>query len=300
MGHIRGGLLDTKDAGASPRSREHHRTSTHRGWYLVIAASLGLAVVSWATNITTTAQISGEADGFLTLRYTLSKLANSGTAWAGLGIACGWFVRRPWQAAAAGIAGSLLSLFAHYAMGRTSGMFDATVWAENSHWFAAALIFGGPLALVGAGARRSDMWGLVARLAIPVGAVLEPFVVDIFTMSPMRTWPDRFATITCGVILIVGGLVSGAAIIRSSWLPWSVKVPIDEEYHLQDHRPRRSAQSQLAPGTSSSSTAMASDAHSVERGSRIENLPIQAAQTINRPTYRAAVKVPSEASEAQP
>ncbi len=59
-----------------------------RSWLLVVVVALALAVVCWATNITTMSQMSGEADEFKTFRLTVSKLANSGTAWAGLAILC--------------------------------------------------------------------------------------------------------------------------------------------------------------------------------------------------------------------
>ncbi len=198
------------------RDQAHPKVGTNfdrRGWFLVGTAALALAVVSWVTNVTTMAQISGEANEFLTFRNTLSKLANSGTAWAGLAILCGWSVRRPISAAMAGVAGSWLALAAHYAIGRISGMFAADIWTENVEWFMAAVLFGGPLGLVGAAARRGDVWGFIARLVVPVGAVLEPFVIGMFTSSPMRSWPDRFASVVCGIILIAGGVVCGVAFV---------------------------------------------------------------------------------------
>lgn len=205
--------MDADHVTATPRPREPGTGSGRRGWYLVVAAALGLALVSWFTNITTMAQISGEADGFLTVRYIFSKLANSGTAWAGLGIVCGWFVRRPLQAAAAGILGSLLSLVAHYAVGRASGMFTASIWVENTEWFLAAIIFGGPLGLIGALARRPDAWGLAARLVVPVGAVLEPFVIGMFSLHPLESAPHRISSTITGFVLLLGGAVMGATIV---------------------------------------------------------------------------------------
>lgn len=198
--------------GASPPLGELDKKSARRGWYLVVAAALAVSLVSWATNITTEAQLSGQADGFLTVRRTFSKLANSGTIWAGLGMACGWFVRRPLPAAVAGILGSLLSLIAHYALGRISGMFTATIWGENLEWFVAAMILGGPLGLVGATARRVDVWGLAARLMVPLGAVLEPFVKGMF-LHPLMTAPHHTAALACGVILFLGGAMAGTRVV---------------------------------------------------------------------------------------
>ena len=189
--------------------------NTSRGWVLVLAVAMALAIVSWVSKVPTEAQVAGDADGWLTLRLTIRKLANSGTIWAGLGITCGWLVRRPLPAAAAGIFGSLFSLTAHYALGQVFGTFDATIWAEKRSWFVAALVFGAPLGLVGAMARRTDAVGLGARLVIPLGAILEPIVLGMLTVS--NEWPDpvRISSIASGLILLVLGLVGGAQALRS-------------------------------------------------------------------------------------
>lgn len=187
-----------------------------QGWLLVVIAALALAVVSWATNITTMSQISGEANEFTTFRLTISKLANSGTAWAGLAILSGWLVRRPLQSFVAGIVGSEFSLAAHYAMGRVSGMFDATTWAENRSWFVLGLLICGLLGLIGAAATRRGPWGLATRMVVPVGALLEPLVVDMLTPLKILPWPDRFSSVACGIIIITGGLAGGMAVIAAS------------------------------------------------------------------------------------
>lgn len=183
-----------------------------RRWGAVVAAALALAVLSWLTNITSVAQMSGEANTFLAFRFTLSMLANSGTAWAGLAILCGWLVRRPLQAALAGIFASLLSLTAHYALGRLSGMFDASIWDENSSWFVLGVVACGPLGLIGSLARRIDGWGLLARVVVPVGAIVEPFEVGMFTPPALMNWPDRFSSIACGILLTIIGLVAGIVV----------------------------------------------------------------------------------------
>lgn len=116
-----------------------------------------------------------EADTLLAVRSTVSKLVNSGAVWGGLPILSGWLVRRRVQAAAAGIVACLVALVVHYGVGRLLGLFDPTVWTENRFWVVLAVVVGGPLALIGSAARRVDRWGLLARLVVPVGAVLEPF-----------------------------------------------------------------------------------------------------------------------------
>lgn len=180
---------------------------------LVLAASLVLALVSLASNVTTMSQLSGEAQAALAVRSTISKVVNSGTIWGGLPILAGWLVRRPRQAFAAGIVACLVALFVHYGLGRLLGIFDSSVWTENQFWFGLAVVVGGPLGLIGAVARRSDQWGLVARLVVPVAAVLEPFYLGMLSPPAFMPWPGRVASVTSAVMLIAAGTAGAASMI---------------------------------------------------------------------------------------
>ncbi len=183
-------------------------------WGLVIAAAITVALVSLASNVTSESQLSAQANTLLAVRSTLSKLANSGAVWAGLPILSGWLVRRPLHAVAAGIVASLLALVVHYGVGQLFGMFDETVWAGNRMWFALALVVGGPLGLVGAVARGGGPSGLIARLIVPAGAMIEPFYRGMFRVPTILPWPERVASATAGAILVVAGLVGAAMLIR--------------------------------------------------------------------------------------
>lgn len=186
---------------------------TRRAWWLVVTGAMGLALASVASNVTTTSQSSGEADTLLTVRSTISTVLNAPAVWVALAVWCGWLVRRPVQAVAAGITGFLVALCAHYGMGWILGLFDVAAVVENVYWFAAALIVGGPLGVVGAIARRRDAWGLLARLVVPVGAVLQPFVVGLFNTPAMLPWPTRVSNTVSGLILIAGGVAGGIAVL---------------------------------------------------------------------------------------
>jgi len=184
-----------------------------RGWRLVLAASVALGLVSAAFNVTTTAELSGEADIVLTVRSTVTKLVNSGAVWGGLPVLSGWLVRRRVPAAAAGMVSCLLALVMHYGAGRLLGQFDPTVWADNRFWIMLAVVVGGPLGLAGATARRVDRRALLARLVVPAGAVLEPFIVGTFTMPAVMPWPGRVSSIVSGVVLLLAGTAGGAAVL---------------------------------------------------------------------------------------
>lgn len=171
-----------------------------------MGAATGLALVSLASNVTTAGQLQGEADTFLAVRKTVSMLMNAGTLWAGLAVLSGWVVRRPVQAAAAGVVALLAGLVVHYGLGLALGMFDAEVGRANSHWFLFAVVLGGPLGLVGAVARRPDLrGGVAARMAVPAAALLEPFIIGTFTRPAFVPWPSRVASVATGLILLTAG-----------------------------------------------------------------------------------------------
>lgn len=87
------------------------------GWTKVIVAASLVGIIALLSNITTTDQLSGDADTLLTLRFTVSKLVNSGTVWGGLLTLAGWFVRRPLHAALAGVVAGEVALVVHYGLG---------------------------------------------------------------------------------------------------------------------------------------------------------------------------------------
>ena len=87
-------------------------------WMQVAVAAVGLAVVSLLTDL-------NWGDDLALFRLTITRLANSGTAWAGLLVFAGWLVRRPLAAAAAGLVAGQLSLVAHYALGRAGGLYTS-------------------------------------------------------------------------------------------------------------------------------------------------------------------------------
>jgi len=185
-----------------------------RGWLLVLAASVALGLLSVAFNVTTTAELSGEADTLLAVRSTVTKLVNAGAVWGGLPVLSGWLVRRRVPAAAAGMVSCLLALVVHYGAGRLLGQFEPTVWADNQFWIVLAVVVGGPLGLAGATARRRvDRQGLLARLVVPAGAVLEPFIDGTFTMPAVMPWPGRVSSIVSGVVLLLAGTAGGAAVL---------------------------------------------------------------------------------------
>lgn len=179
----------------------------------MVLVSVVVAWASLASNITTVAQMSGQANALKAARLTVSMLLNSGTVWAGLPILAGWLVRRPFQAALAGVFSAELALVLHYATGRLIGVFEPGIWRENDYWFVFGL-FCALLGPIGALARRVDGIGLLARLVVPAGALAEPFVVGMFAVPRLLPWPNRLASAACGSVLVGLGLVGAVVLVR--------------------------------------------------------------------------------------
>lgn len=172
-----------------------------------------MGLLALLTNVTTVAQMSGEDQGLAALRKTASKVVNAGVVWGGLAILAGWLVSSPWQAIVAGPAASLTALVVHYGAGGLTGWMPWDSMSTNLEWFAAAVVLGPPLGLVGVLARRADLLGLVASLTVPAGAVLEPFAQGWLSPQSGDIWANRVSGVGAGCLLIVGGIVLGCVVV---------------------------------------------------------------------------------------
>ncbi|AXE37760.1 hypothetical protein [Acidipropionibacterium virtanenii] len=183
-------------------------------WTRALGLGLLLAICSLLSNLTTRAQIDGRSNAVLAIRLTVSNVFNSGTAWAGLAIAAGWCLRRPLRSAVAAVLSCELALAVHYSLGIAVGQMGSSIWWENKSWFIGAVILGAPLGMLGSMARRRDVPGLIARLLIPAGAILEPFVLRMLPLPDHLPWPYRLSSGICGILLLTFGLTAGYLVIQ--------------------------------------------------------------------------------------
>lgn len=183
-------------------------------WARVPLVAVCLGVVALLSDLTDTAQLSGQANVFLAVRLSVSKFVNAGSVWAAAAVVSGWWLHRPRAAAAAGVVACEVTLLSHYALGRALGAFDGGVWSDNAGWFVVALAFGPLLGLLGAAAHRPGGGGWVASLVVPVGAVAEPLVLGWFTPPAAVPWPVRVASVVAGVSLIVASAMLLMVITR--------------------------------------------------------------------------------------
>lgn len=185
-----------------------------RAWLRSLAAGAALGVAAWSVNITTTAQLDGSDRLLWAVRTCISVLVNAGVVWAGLGVLAGWLVRRPGHAVLAAVAASELALVVHYAIGSVTGTMPWASWGDNISWFVAAIVLTGPLGLVGAAARRTNLRGLLARLVVPAGAITEPFVTGLIAPTFANGPADWWARTVAGTVLLAVGLVGAGLVLR--------------------------------------------------------------------------------------
>lgn len=186
-----------------------------RAWLTALGVAAAVGGLAWLSNLTTEAQMLGEDRLAWGLRTFASRVVNSGTVWAGLPVLAGWLLRRPGPAAIGGVVVSEFALGLHYAVGTLTGTMPGSSWLDNWTWFAAAALTGAPLGLVGALGRRRDLWGRVALLVVPAGAVLEPFAVGLLDPGFSADLADRWASQAAGAVLLVGGVVGALLVLRT-------------------------------------------------------------------------------------
>lgn len=192
----------------------------------IVAVCVGLAFASLLFNLSFSAEMQGRMQEWSFVRKSVTKVLNSGTAWAAVGVYAGWRMRRlPW-ALVAGVAASVGSLVVYtvidvVAIHGAPGQRDT-----NAMWFIAALLFGAPLGFAGWLARRRDALGVLGRLVVPVGAVAEPWVLGMFDAPyPGIPWAERWSDHVSGAVLFIAGLVGVVWVLVRAWQPRATDRP---------------------------------------------------------------------------
>jgi hypothetical protein len=116
-----------------------------------------------------------------------SLLLDVGWAWAALAVAAGWLAGVTARAAVAGAVSLLTATAAYYFM---DSLLRGESWAgyvgEMRYWWLAGLMLGPFLGAVGATLLRPGAIGLLARLVVPVGALLQTILLQPGLASSSR------------------------------------------------------------------------------------------------------------------
>ncbi len=124
----------------------------------------------------------------------VAVVVNAGWAWAGVAVAAGWVVRTVVRGAAAGVLALFAMTTAYYGM--DSILRDepfGSYWYEMRVWWLASLVFGAVLGAIGGSIRRPGLVGLLAGLAVPVGATVEMILLPregaaFGVVNPVYDW----------------------------------------------------------------------------------------------------------------
>jgi hypothetical protein len=139
----------------------------------------------------------------------LSLILDSSWAWAALGFALGWLTGTAARAATAvsvaavaGATGLLMATASYYV---TDLLFSiAGDWATVAYWVIRAVVFGPPLGVAGALARRPGTVGFLAGLTVPVGAALNLLVLPPGSGAPGESSATAYAELSVWAAAAVG------------------------------------------------------------------------------------------------
>lgn len=100
-----------------------------------------------------------------------SLLTDIGWAWAGLAVGVGWSAGTRRRGAMAGALALIAATMAYYCVdGLLAGAFSGQ---EMLFWWLASAVFGPALGAVGTSIERPGTIGLLARLTVPIGAIVQ-------------------------------------------------------------------------------------------------------------------------------
>ncbi len=166
--------------------------------------------------------VEGASPTVATVRLTAMELANSGTVWAGIAVCAGWRIARAGAGALAGVCAAEGALLIHYTLGIIFGVYEPGIIAENAVWLVLGVAACAPLGVCGWMASwrgRSSGWrgrlNRVARLVVPVGAIVEPHARGAFSSSLWgHVGPQQHAEVASGVLLMLAGVCAAAWVLR--------------------------------------------------------------------------------------
>ncbi|MET7971448.1 hypothetical protein [Micromonospora sp. NPDC005305] len=160
--------------------------------------------------------------GWADVAKVASLLLDAGWAWAALAVAAGWLVGARFRGAVAGVVALAAAVTAYYGLDFIlRGEPFALYQAEMLWWWVASLVLGSALGTVGAAVRCPGVIGLIAGLAVPMGAALQMVILppglDGYTENPEAVWVR--------LIVWVGAALCGGVVIARFFLAKAFQQP---------------------------------------------------------------------------
>ncbi|RAY13656.1 hypothetical protein DPM19_18480 [Actinomadura craniellae] len=158
----------------------------------------------------------------------LSLVAGVGWSWAAAGVAMGVLATNARRAAAASVVFLVMAVWAYYAIDLANGVYrtldrtDPAYMTDPAHartitdwsslfsdlvvWSLSAVLLGALLGLIGWGAHRRDLAGLLSRLVVPVGALAE---MMMRLNAELVIQPRPVAVVTFTLVGVVAVITAG-------------------------------------------------------------------------------------------
>jgi hypothetical protein len=175
---------------------------------VLVACALGVAFGA-LTSITNGIASPSDRGDLVTFVRVTSLILAAGWAWAALAVVAGWLAGTPARGAVSGVVALTAATTAYYGMDSIVRQ-EPLAWygPEMLRWWLASVVCGPALGAIGAYARRPGLVGLLAGLAIPVGAAVQMIVLPPAGGSPIETAPESWAR-----LVVVGAASAAAAVV---------------------------------------------------------------------------------------
>jgi hypothetical protein len=164
----------------------------------------------------------------------VSLILDSGWAWAALAFVLGWITgihatpaRAVLVGAQAGAVGLIAATVAYYSTDLLFGL-DA-YWPAVSYWLLRAVVFGLPLGMAGALARRPGVVGLFAALTVPLGAAMNMVVFPLRSGLPGESSAAGWAQFSVWVAALTCAALFILRFLRARRPPRSVVAPVSAD-----------------------------------------------------------------------
>ncbi|MEV4752895.1 hypothetical protein ACFQVD_09125 [Streptosporangium amethystogenes subsp. fukuiense] len=140
-------------------------------------------------------------------------LLDVGWSWAALAVAAGWLAGTRTRGVAAGVLALTAATTVYYCTESTlRGLPLAWQVGWMLPWLLASLLFGPPLGAVGATIKNHGVIGLLARLTVPVGAIVE------MTFMPPEIFLIGRPTETSVRVIVCAAAAMGVAVVLIRFL----------------------------------------------------------------------------------
>ncbi|MFF5210152.1 hypothetical protein [Streptosporangium sp. NPDC000396] len=137
-----------------------------------------------------------------------SLLLDAGWAWAALAVAAGWLAGALARGAVAGAVALAAATAAYYCMDSLLREEPLVSYREETlYWWLASLVLGPVLGVVGARAGRPGTIGLLAKLTVPVGAIVQMIFLPPgfgLTVRPAAVW---------ALVIVWGAAAAGIGVV---------------------------------------------------------------------------------------